>query len=72
MSERPGVGMGKVAQPIRVAVTGNTVSPGIGETLLLLGKEEALAAWTRRWLAATAEARGGRGHRRAGPILPPR
>jgi glutamyl-tRNA synthetase len=34
--------MGKVAQPIRVAVTGNTTSPGIGETLLLVGRDEAL------------------------------
>jgi glutamyl-tRNA synthetase len=42
VSERAGVGMGKVAQPIRVAITGNTVSPGIGETLLLMGKDEAL------------------------------
>jgi glutamyl-tRNA synthetase len=42
VSERAGVGMGKVAQPVRVAVTGNTVSPGIGETLLLLGRDEAL------------------------------
>jgi len=42
VSERASVGMGKVAQPIRVAITGNTVSPGIGETLLLLGKDEAL------------------------------
>lgn len=32
------VGMGKVAQPLRVAVTGAGVSPGIGETLALLGK----------------------------------
>ncbi|KFE64676.1 glutamate--tRNA ligase [Hyalangium minutum] len=42
VSEKAGVGMGKVAQPIRVAITGNTVSPGIGETLLLMGKDEAL------------------------------
>jgi glutamyl-tRNA synthetase len=42
VSERAGVGMGKVAQPVRVAITGNTVSPGIGETLLLMGKDEAL------------------------------
>jgi len=42
VSEKAGVGMGKVAQPVRVAVTGNTVSPGIGETLELLGREEAL------------------------------
>ncbi len=43
VSEALAVGMGKVAQPIRVAVTGNTVSPGIGDTLALIGKEEALA-----------------------------
>ena len=42
-SEKTGVGMGKVAQPIRVAVTGNTASPGIGDTLELLGKEESLS-----------------------------
>jgi len=34
--------MGKVAQPIRVAVSGSTVSPPIGETLAMLGKEKSL------------------------------
>src|SRR5262249_55188076 len=34
-AESLGVGMGKVAQPVRVAVTGGTASPGIGETLEL-------------------------------------
>ena len=43
VSEATGLAMGKIAQPIRVAVTGGTVSPGIGETLELLGKAEALA-----------------------------
>jgi len=42
LSESAGVGLGKVAQPIRVAVTGSTVSPPIDETLELLGKDEAL------------------------------
>jgi glutamyl-tRNA synthetase len=42
LSETLGVGMGKVAQPLRVAVTGNTASPGIGETLALVGKDEVL------------------------------
>jgi glutamyl-tRNA synthetase len=37
------VGMGKVAQPLRVAVSGTTVSPGIGDTLALLGKEKTIA-----------------------------
>ena len=36
------LGMGKVAQPIRVAVTGAGVSPGLGETLALIGKEGTL------------------------------
>lgn len=35
-------GMGKVAQPIRVAVTGHTVSPAIHDTLLILGKAKTL------------------------------
>jgi glutamyl-tRNA synthetase len=43
VSEQLGVGMGKVAQPVRVAVTGNTVSPGIGETLAIVGRAEVLA-----------------------------
>ena len=35
--------MGKLAQPVRVAVAGGPVSPAIGETLALLGKVESLA-----------------------------
>jgi glutamyl-tRNA synthetase len=41
--EEKQVGMGKVAQPIRVAVTGSTVSPGITDTLILLGKEKTIS-----------------------------
>ncbi len=37
------IGMGKVAQPIRVAVTGSTVSPAIYDTLMILGKEKTIA-----------------------------
>jgi len=37
------VGFGKVAQPIRIAVTGGTVSPSIDKTLLLLGRSKTLA-----------------------------
>jgi len=36
------VGMGKVAQPIRVAITGNTMSPPLDITLELLGSERTL------------------------------
>jgi len=42
VSEASGLGMGKVAQPVRVAVMGVPVSPPIGETLELLGKIETL------------------------------
>jgi glutamyl-tRNA synthetase len=37
------VGLGKVAQPVRVAVTGTAVSPPIDQTLQLLGKQVTLA-----------------------------
>lgn len=37
------MGKGKVFQPIRVACVGRAVSPGIGETLALLGKDHTLA-----------------------------
>ena len=40
--EQNGLGMGKAAQPLRVAVTGGTVSPGLGQTLELLGKARSL------------------------------
>jgi len=38
-----GLSMGKVAQPVRVAVTGRTISPPIYDTLLILGREKTLA-----------------------------
>ena len=38
------IGMGKVAQPIRVAITGNTISPPLDATLTLLGRERTLSA----------------------------
>ena len=38
-----GVGLGKVAQPLRVALTGTTVSPPIDATAALLGRERTLA-----------------------------
>ncbi len=40
--EAEGMKLGKLAQPVRVAITGGTVSPGIFETLCLLGKERSL------------------------------
>ena len=40
--DRTGVGLGKVAQPIRVAVTGTTVSPPIFDSLEFLGRDRTL------------------------------
>jgi glutamyl-tRNA synthetase len=40
--EKTGMGLGKVAQPIRVAVSGSTISPPIFASLELLGKERTL------------------------------
>jgi len=37
------LGMGKIAQPLRVAITGGTVSPGLGDTLAAVGKDGAKA-----------------------------
>lgn len=34
--------LGKIAQPLRVAVTGSTISPSIDMTLMLIGKERVL------------------------------
>ncbi len=43
IAEERKLGFGKVAQPIRVAITGTKVSKGIFETLALLGREKSLA-----------------------------
>jgi glutamyl-tRNA synthetase len=45
--ETTGLGLGKVAQPIRVAVSGTAVSPPIFESLEFLGREKTLARITR-------------------------
>lgn len=42
-----GLGMGKVAQPLRVAVTGDATSPGIGQTLALVGRAQTLRRLAR-------------------------
>ena len=38
-----GAKLGQVAQPLRAALTGSTVSPGIDATLAALGRAESLA-----------------------------
>ncbi len=41
-SERVGLKLGAVAQPLRAALTGRTTSPGIFDVLAVLGKNETL------------------------------
>ncbi|HEY6816903.1 MAG TPA: glutamate--tRNA ligase [Croceibacterium sp.] len=42
-AEEQALGLGKLAQPLRAALTGQTTSPGIFDVLALLGREESLA-----------------------------
>jgi glutamyl-tRNA synthetase len=42
-AEELGLGLGKLAQPLRAALTGQTTSPGIFDVLALLGRDESLA-----------------------------
>ncbi len=51
LAEERQLGFGKVAQPIRLAVTGRTASPGLFDVLRLLGREESV-----RRLRTAAEA----------------
>lgn len=43
MAEELGLGLGKLAQPLRAALTGQATSPGIFDVLVLLGRDESLA-----------------------------
>jgi glutamyl-tRNA synthetase len=42
LAEEHGLGLGKLAQPLRAALTGQTTSPGIFDVLVLIGRDEAL------------------------------
>ena len=55
--------LGKLAQPVRVAVTGTTASPGIYETLDVAGRERVLARLRHatEWIRARADAAGSAG-----------
>ena len=59
LAERIGVSTGKVFQPLRVALTGLTASPGIFDVLVILGRDRSLdridASVT--WLESTATQR---------------
>lgn len=47
LAEVKGISLGKLAQPIRLAVCGGTVSPPIDATLAILGKIESLSRLSR-------------------------
>jgi glutamyl-tRNA synthetase len=49
---------GKLYQPIRVAVTGSSVSPGIFESLSVLGKDRALDRIERAVQRLSTESNG--------------
>lgn len=51
-----GLGFGKIAQPVRLALTGKTVSPGIFEMMTVLGKEETISRLERCIALAGQEA----------------
>jgi glutamyl-tRNA synthetase len=42
-AETAGLKLGKIAQPLRAALTGSNMSPGIFEVLVILGRDEAIA-----------------------------
>src|SRR5688500_3090820 len=52
LAEERGVAAGKIFQPLRVALTGTSVSPGIFEVLVVMGRELALRRLDNalRWL----------------------
>jgi glutamyl-tRNA synthetase len=50
--EQNGLGLGKIAQPLRVAVSGGTVSPPIFESLEMLGRDRTLTRIARCVAAA--------------------
>jgi glutamyl/glutaminyl-tRNA synthetase len=50
--------LGKVAQPLRIAVSGSTVSPAIFDTLAILGKQSTLNRIDRCLASGTAKERG--------------
>lgn len=57
MAEDLGLGLGKLAQPLRAALTGQTTSPGIFDVLVLLGRDESLARIAAQAVSA-AQAQG--------------
>jgi glutamyl-tRNA synthetase len=55
-AEQNGLKLGAVAQPLRVALTGRTTSPGIFDVLSVLGRRECLARLADQTPSETASA----------------
>jgi glutamyl-tRNA synthetase len=55
--EQTGLKLGKIAQPVRVALTGRTASPGIFEITAIIGKDQVIARLKKalRFIAERAE-----------------
>ena len=55
-AEQQELKLGKVAQPIRVLLTGGTASPGLFDVMSLLGKETVMQRISRaiEWIRSTA------------------
>jgi len=45
-ADAEGLKLGKVAQPLRAALTGRTVSPSVFDVMMVIGKDETLARLT--------------------------
>ena len=58
VADRLELKLGKVAQPLRVALTAKAASPGIGTTLMLVGRERALLRIDRALAYIDARAAG--------------
>ncbi|RIL06973.1 MAG: glutamate--tRNA ligase [Proteobacteria bacterium] len=54
LGRHEGLALGKLAQPVRIAVTGSAASPGIFETVFVLGRERARARIERALGALSA------------------
>ncbi len=54
--ERHGIKLGALAQPVRVAMTGGTVSPGIFEVIEIIGREKTLKRLDKAIRAIDADA----------------
>jgi glutamyl-tRNA synthetase len=53
-AEKQGIKLGAIAQPLRAALSGSTVSPGVFDIMAVLGKDETLARLKEASLAPTA------------------